>query len=96
MGDTPDPDKIPPDYSDLPMCVQEALEIYAKLPDTYTGGNVSTYAGKDLSALPMLLDLYLITDHWGRWEITDIIIHLDRQNVKSSVEKAKKEIAKAR
>lgn len=96
MGDEPDPDKIPPDYSDLPLFVQNALEIYSKLPDTYTGGNVSTYAGKNISALPFLLDTYLITDYWGRMEITDAILHLDRINVKNSVEKAKKEISKGR
>lgn len=96
MGDEPDPDKIPPDYSDLPLFVQEAMEIYSKLPDTYTGGNVSTYAGKNVSALPFLLDTYLITNASDRMHITDIILHLDRVNVKNSVEKAKKELSKTR
>ena len=94
MGDEPDPDKMPPDFSDLPQFVQDSLEIYSKLPDTYTGGNVSTYAGKNVSALPFLLDTYLITDFWSRMEITEAILHLDRINVKNSVEKAKKEISK--
>lgn len=96
MGDEPDPEKLPPVLSDLPESIQVALEIYEKLPDNFTGGRISTYSGKNIAALPVLLDIYLITDHQSRMEITETILHLDRQNVKESIDQAKQQLQKSK
>lgn len=96
MGEEPDPKKMPPSFSDLSPNVQEALSIYNRLPDTYTGGQVSTYAGKNLSALEIVFDIHLITDHPSRAEILEIITHLDNKSIKESNERAKAEIEKAK
>jgi hypothetical protein len=94
MGDTPDPDKMPIGFSDLDSSTQTALVIYDKLPDTFTGGQISTYSGKNLTALSFLLDLHLVEDHQTRVEVTDTILHVDRINIKKSVDTAKKELSK--
>lgn len=94
MGDIPDPDKMPVEFSDLDPNIQTAMLLYDKLPDTFTGGQISTFSGKNLTALPFLLDTYLVSDHQSRVEITETILHIDRVNIKKSVDLAKKELSK--
>lgn len=55
LGQEPNPDEIPPDFSDFPIEVQEAIQIFSILPDIWEGMS-GTYMGKDYSILPYLMD----------------------------------------
>lgn len=96
MGEEVDPEKLPPVFSDLHPSIQTALLIYDKLSDTYTGGQISTYAGKDLSALELLLDVHYVDTLTERKQVIETISYLDKQNIESSRKQAKAELDKAR
>jgi len=85
---------MPVEYSDLAPNIQIALDMYNKLPDTYTGGQISTYSGKNTSPLALLFDIYLIEDELSRAEITETIMHIDIRNVKLSMARAEKQLKK--
>ena len=95
LGDEPDPDKIPPDYDSFPSYVHTGMEIFNALTDTYTGGMQPVYSGKNLSALPVLFDLYLIDDKEDRMDIFDIVRFLDNRARKQAMDEAKKAAKKA-
>lgn len=61
MGHDPDPKVMPLELDDFPEIVTLTLHIYNSLRDTYIPGEIPTYNGKDLSALPVLFDVFDIT-----------------------------------
>ena len=58
-GIEPDPENMPPEFSDYPHEVQVAFLIYSMLPDRWDGAS-GTYLGKDWSALGTLLTVHQI------------------------------------
>ena len=91
MGDTPDPDKIPPDISDFPHYVISGVKIFNDLTDTYIGGGMSApiYSGKDLSALMTLLSIYQVREDEHLY-VLDVIKFLDARARKKAVRDAKR------
>ena len=89
MGDIPDPNKIPPEYSDFPTYVHDAIEIFNALPDTYSGGMSTVYVGKDLASLPVLFDIYLINQGM-KMKVFEVIRFLDNRARKQAVKEAEK------
>ena len=85
----PDPEKIPIDYTDLLSDTTIAMEITNLLPEKweYIGGN---YEGKDLSLLPMFLDLYDITN---RLDITILIARINNKGIELVNKRKKKHVA---
>ena len=57
LGTEPDPDEIPVDYSDFPVEVQQAIQLYNTLQDTWEGMS-GTYMGKSWQGLGDLMDIY--------------------------------------
>ena len=61
LGDEPDPEKMPPEYSDYPLEVQQAILVHSYLHDTWDGTS-GYYMGKDQAALGTVLDILDIED----------------------------------
>lgn len=94
MGDTPDPEMIPPDLQDFPPYVVMGMEMFNTLTDTFTGGMSPVFCGKDLSALPVLFDIYLV-EQSDKIKILDVIKFLDNRAIKQAVKEAEKANKKA-
>ncbi len=75
-GETPDPDKMPPDRSSFPEEVQEAFLIHDLLPDRWEGMSGS-YLGKDYSSLELMLETYMIRD---RQTVLLFLKHIEARN----------------
>jgi len=89
MGDTPDPEKMPPDYGDFPAYVHIGIEIFNALPDMYSGGTTPIYTGKDLASLTMLFELYLVEVSM-RMKTFEIIRFLDNRARTQAIKAAEK------
>lgn len=94
MGDEPDMNKIPPDYSSFPAYVHVAIEIFNSLPDTFSGGMSSVYSGKNFSSLPVLYELYLV-DNEDKLKVFEVIKFLDTRARKQAIKEAEKAAKKA-
>jgi len=91
MGDEPDMNKLPPEFSDFPSYVQVSIELFNSLPDTYSGGMSTVYTGKNLSSLPVLFDLFNITDEKLKvFEVIRFLDHRARTQAHKQAEKASK------
>jgi hypothetical protein len=93
MGDEPDINKLPPAFESFPSYVQIALEIFNALPDTYSGGMSPVYTGKNLAALNILFELYLVKDE--SMKVFDVIRFLDNRARKQAIKEAEKANKKA-
>ena len=93
-GDTPDPNKMPPEYDSFPSYVHVAMEIYNALPDTYSGGMAPVYTGKNLSSLQVLFDLFRV-DTDDRLVVFEVIRFLDTKAREQSMRDAEKANKKA-
>lgn len=89
------PEDLPPDFSTLHPSIQLGLLVYEDLPNTYTGGNVSIFAGKDLGCFKLVCELNYIESLSEMKEVFRVVKHLERKDVKDSRDKAKAEIDKA-
>ncbi len=86
MGTDPDPEKIPVEWADLPVVVQEAVSIFNMLGDRIMAD--VGYLGKDYTLLTELIKGYGIEDT----EIfLEIINWLDSRAIKQSAEYMKRE-----
>lgn len=85
LGQEPDLDKMPPELSDFPDEVQEALIIYNALGDRVA--SEIGFIGKDYTSLPILLEVYQIDD---KEFILDILLWLERRAIKKSSDEMKK------
>lgn len=95
LGEKPDPNRMPIDFSDFPPLVRDAIEIFNRLGDRYTSTDLGPlYIGKDLSTLPLYYDTYLIQDADDKKLLLEIIQHLDSKQVKQAVSKWKQEAKK--
>lgn len=95
MGEDLNKIELPPDISDLPPEVQRGLMIYEDLPNTFTGGSVSTFSGKDLSSFQLVCALNYVTSVDEMNRTFKVVKHLERKDIKESRDKAKAEIEKA-
>ena len=86
MGDTPNPDKCPPDLEDFPLDVQKAIVAYGKFGDRVAAD--IGYIGKDLSPLQVYMDLY---DVESKELFIDTILSLDQRMIEKSAEAMKRE-----
>lgn len=92
MGTMPDPDQIPPELDDFPSEVQQAFDVYHRLPDRWDGMS-GTYLGKDFSALDVMFELFQVYD---RRTALDFISLIDviRQGLFMAKQKEKEETKK--
>jgi hypothetical protein len=95
MGDEPDMNKMPPDYGDFPSYVHTAMEIFNSLPDTYSGGMSSVYAGKNISALPVLFEIFEVSNH-NKMKIFEVVSFLDNRARKQAIKAAERAAKKAK
>jgi hypothetical protein len=88
LGSEPLEEEIPVDYDDLPLEVQEVLQIYNNLSDSwdYMGGN---YIGKNLQNIRDIFDMYDVErqDHRTFYEF---ICSIDRIRAKQIQDKKPK------
>ena len=94
LGSEPIPEEIPADFSDFPIDVQEAINIFSILPDNWEGMS-GTYMGKDYSILPYLMDeIFQVNDKQMTMKLLLIIgrIVMDNQArlQKQRMQKAKR------
>jgi hypothetical protein len=83
MGVEPNPDKIPPELTDFPVEVQEALEIFNNLNDRIVAD--IGYLGKDYTILPLYMEN--IED---RRLFLDVLSWMDNKIIKKSAEEMKR------
>ena len=86
LGEEPDPEKMPPDFTDFPYYVHRAFDLFNALPDTYSGGMDTIYVGKDFSAINSLFDIYNVED---RRKVFEVILHLDSRARDKAIQDAK-------
>lgn len=84
LGNEPDSRVMPLELDDFPDIVALSLAIYNNLRDSYIPGDMPHYIGKDILALPVLFDLYEITQKIDQQTILDIINIFDTAAVKAS------------
>lgn len=89
LGDTPDLDKLPPNWDSFPWYVHTSMEIFNALPDTYSGGMSPVFTGKNYSSLPVMYDLYLVGDE-DKMKIFEVLRFLDNRAREQAIKEAKK------
>jgi len=87
MGTEPNPSEIPPEMEDFPYEVQQAFDVYYRLPDRWDGMSGS-YLGKDLGPLEMLFKLFLVEDKRTALDFISII-DVARQEIFANKQKSK-------
>lgn len=94
LGSEPDPEEMPVDFTDMPDEIQEAFDLYSKLPDRWDNFN-GIYQGKDLTCLGVILDIRKVED---RVTALDLILMIDgiREKQISDKQKAKRAAEKRR
>ncbi|AYJ73274.1 tail assembly chaperone [Proteus phage Stubb] len=91
----PPEDSRPIEFESLDTECKLAFMIFNRLRDTYVPGQMPQYNGKDLSGLPVLFEIYGITDNVEKEEILDLITILDGAAVKTSADSIKKAIKRS-
>ncbi len=86
LNEEPDMDKCPPDLEDLPTDVQKGILVYGKLGDKIAAD--IGYLGKDLTSLPILMDLYEID---SKELFIETILLLDQKMIEKSAAAMKRE-----
>jgi len=89
MGREPDYSNIPPDYDSFPSYVHVAIDIFNSLPDMYSGGMSSIYAGKNYSSLEIIFSMYLV-DTEDRMKVFTVLQFLDSRAKTSAIKEANK------
>jgi hypothetical protein len=81
MGSDPVDEEIPIEFSDLPTELQEAIQIYNGLQDSwdYMGGN---YIGKNMVGFKDILDIYEVQPS-DRRTIYELILQIDKIRAKT-------------
>jgi hypothetical protein len=86
LGEEPDPERCPPDFEDFPVDVQSAILTYGKLGDRIQAD--IGYIGKDLTSLPILMDLYQVDN---KEIFIETILLLDQHMIEKSAQAMKRE-----
>jgi len=87
LGNEPIEEEIPLDIEDFPPEVQDAIQLYYRLKDTWDGMS-GTYLGKNYSGIVDLMNVYEI-EHANRRYILDWISVLDAARSKIIAAKQK-------
>lgn len=90
FGTEPDPNKMPLELDDFPPIVALGVTLFNQLRDTYIPGEIPHYSGKDLSALPVLFDIFDVTSSTDKQFLLRIINILDAEAVEAARRKTKK------
>ena len=88
LGSEPVEEEIPVEYDDLPLEVQEALQLYNTLQDSwdYMGGN---YIGKNLSYFGSILQMYQVPLE-DQSRLYELIVYIDQIRAKQIQDKKPK------
>jgi hypothetical protein len=88
LGSEPVEEEIPVEYDDLPLEVQEALQLYNTLQDSwdYMGGN---YIGKNLSYFGSILQMYQVPLE-DQSKLYELIVYIDQIRAKQIQDKKPK------
>lgn len=90
LGHEPDMEAMPLDLEDFPPIVSLGLTIFNKLSDRYIPGEIPVYSGKDLTALPVLFDIFEVTSQIEKEFILNVINILDKEAITLAHNKLKK------
>ena len=83
--------EMPIDIEDFPQIVRDALEVYNRLPDTYTSTDLGPlFTGKNYTSIPVFYEYVSVTDVSDRNLILEIVQHLDSKAVTREVQKFKR------
>ncbi len=89
LGKDPIEEEIPPDWSDFPYEVQEAINIYNMLGDRIAAD--IGFLGKDYTNLLVILEVFEVED---KSLLLEILSWLDHRNIKKSNDNMKKQYDK--
>lgn len=84
LGEKPNPEAMPLEMSDFPPIISLAFTIFNSLRDTFMPTEIPVYTGKDLAGLPVLLDIYEVTEPSDKQLLLQVINVLDAQAVAAS------------
>lgn len=93
-GEEIDWDRCPPELNDFPDSIHTAVEIYTSLTDRVYGD--VGYTGKDFTNLKFLYELYYIKEQSEKDWIFEILLFLDRREIKESQRQIKAQVDKAK
>lgn len=85
LGQEPTEEKCPPEYSDFPYPVQQAIEVFNKLGDRVYPD--IGYMGKDYTALNLHME---VAGVYNKEIFLETLIRLDASMIKRSSEQLKK------
>lgn len=74
---------MPLDLGDFPDIVITAFNVFNSLRDTYVPGEMPIYSGKDLTALPVLFDIYGIVHQDEKQFILKVLNILDKEAIEA-------------
>lgn len=85
MGQEPSEDKCPPDFEDMPVPVQQAIEIFNKLGDRVFPD--IGYVGKDFTSLDLHMEVACV---YNKEIFLETLVRLDASMIKRSADQMKK------
>lgn len=85
MGQEPSEDKCPPDFDDMPVPVQQAIEVFNKLGDRVFPD--IGYMGKDFTSLDLHMEVVGVEN---KEIFLETMVRLDASMIKRSAEQMKK------
>ena len=91
-GEEIDWEKCPPDMEDFPDSVGTAIQIYNSLGDR--NYPEIGFTGKDFTNLDLLLDLYYINTKVEKDFIMELLLLIDKQQIKQSQDAIKAQYKK--
>ena len=86
LGKEPDPDEIPPSWEDFPEIALQAMNTYSMLGDRIYAD--IGFVGKDLTSLPIYLDIHEVKD---KELFLEILSYLESRAIEKSQEQMKRE-----
>ena len=86
LGQEPDPNRMPMDFSEMPEQVQLAFFVYSYLPDRWDGTS-GLYLGKDWSSVHEIFRVYEISD---QKIVFALCKHIERFNMEKAHEEAER------
>ena len=91
-GEEIDWDRCPPEGSDFPLSVSNAVNIFHSLGDRIYGD--VGYVGKDFTTLTLLMQLYGVETAKEKDWLIELLLHLERRTITESQKRMKAEMDK--
>ena len=85
MDQDPSEEKCPPDFSDFPIVMQQAIEVFNRLGDRVIAD--IGYLGKDYTSLDLHMQVVGVTD---KETFLEALVRLDASMIKRSNDQMKK------